>query len=300
MTPDAAVDGGMPDGAAYQPDRGPAVEAPIVSLLDAPSRADVIFDNVDSEPPEDATIDAVDGAPFADVRIGPTDSAPPADVTIGAVDSAPPADVDGRPNDDGGCVGMLCDDFAGDNPDAGLPTGFATVNPGTATWTVVADGLNKLFEGEQTGGGAEYVEAGVATWTDQTIQVKLRFASVIGGSARICGRFTSTDATYCLDISTPGTGSNPGCMYILKRQTGGSATLGSIVFDLPIRAGVWHSFRFSISGSSTVHLNAFLDGASTAIVSATDNSSPYTAGAVALGVYNLVTADFDDLLVTTP
>ena len=308
VIPDGAVV--IPDGAVVIPD-APADVPPVI--IDAPADLPPVITDVAADlppvitdvapspaevTPPDAT-SATDAAPDAPTAI-PDAAAPQIDVAADTAADAPAAEVavpDAGP--DGACPGVLCNNFEGDNPDAGLPSSFTAVDAGSTTWSVVVDGSATFLEGDHTSGGAEYLKTGVATWTDQTITVKVRITATVGGSVRICGRFTSEDAAYCLDIGISGTGSTPGTMYLLKR-TSGSATLGSIVSELPITVGTWHTYRFSLSGSSTVQLKAYLDNASTPTVSASDNSGPYTAGAAALGVYNLVTADFDDLVVTTP
>ena len=226
---------------------------------------------------------------------------------------APPV-VDGAVSDGGGCGGETCHayTFEGDKLDgaAALPTGF-TAAGGTGTWDLVMDGSNIVLEGTHGGGGeTSFAEANLppATSTDETIQVKVRFTNAPNGNfVRICGRFDEGTANaYCLEISTRAgdAGSTNGTITIDKRG-GTLSTAATPVSDLDIMVGEWHTYRFSLASSPgpAVVLQGFLDGASTPTVSAADNGTGtgglYTQGTVALGVRD-VTADFDNLIVTTP
>ena len=201
--------------------------------------------------------------------------------------------------------------FTGDKLDGGtLPTGFQAVAGGSAyVWSLVMDGSNEVLQGVGTA-TPTYVETDIVSWTDQTIEVKVRFMSAQDTNAvRICGRFAPANpfpTGYCLYVSTAGgdAGSTGGSMTIDKRADS-VATLGASVTGLNIMVGTWHTYRLAISGQGPVELNAYLDGASTPTISRTDSNigsttPPYlTVGGAALGVVN-VTADFDDLIVTTP
>jgi len=238
----------------------------------------------------------------------------------GAADS-PEVDapvVDGGVTDGGGCEGDVCHaySFEGDKMDGGpgLPPGF-TAAGGTGTgisWGLVMDGSNVVLEGTHTGAPeTSFAEANLppATSTDESIQVKVRFTNAPAGNfVRICGRFdAATTNAYCLEISTQAgdAGSTNGTMTIDRRLTGALSTLATVVNDLDIMVGEWHTYRFSIASSPgpAVVLQGFFDGALK--VSAADNgngtgsTSLYSNGTVALGVKN-VTADFDNLIITTP
>jgi hypothetical protein len=174
------------------------------------------------------------------------------------------------------------------------------------------DGSNVVLEGTHTGAPeTSFAEANLppATSTDESIQVKVRFTNAPAGNfVRICGRFdAATTNAYCLEISTQAgdAGSTNGTMTIDRRLTGALSTLATVVNDLDIMVGEWHTYRFSIASSPgpAVVLQGFFDGALK--VSAADNgngtgsTSLYSNGTVALGVKN-VTADFDNLIITTP
>ena len=233
----------------------------------------------------------------------------------GAADS-PEVDapvVDGGSNDGPICEGDVCHayTFEGNKLDGGtLPTGFQAVAGGSAdVWSLVMDGSNEVLQGVGTA-TPTYVETDIVSWTDQTIEVKVRFMNTQDNNAvRICGRFAPANpfpTGYCLYVSTAGgdAGSTGGSMTIDKRADS-VATLGASVTGLDIMVGTWHTYRLAISGQGPVDLNAYLDGASTPTISRTDNNigsttPPYlTVGGAALGVVN-ATADFDNLTVTNP
>ena len=277
----------------------------------------VIIDAADAGPDGNVVIvvDAADAAADA----GPDGLVVLLDAQADGVADAPELDasvVDGSVTDGGGCEGDACHayTFTGDKLDGGLPAGF-TAAGGTGTgisWDLVMDGSNVVLEGTHTGAPeTSFAEANLppATSTDESIQVKVRFTNAPAGNfVRICGRFdAATTNAYCLEISTQAgdAGSTNGTMTIDRRLTGALSTLATVVNDLDIMVGEWHTYRFSIASSPgpAVVLQGFFDGALK--VSAADNgngtgsTSLYSNGTVALGVKN-VTADFDNLIITTP
>jgi hypothetical protein len=264
----------------------------------------------------DGSADGVDGLLVTDASDGGADTH-----ADGAADTAGPdgpADVAGAEafnGDVGGCSsGDACHaySFQSDNLDGGLPSGFAAVAGGVANvWKMEEDGTNKILVG--TGVNTPtYVEVADVGGTDQTIDVKVRLSGAPTGAAstdgdhtvRICGRFAATTQQgYCLYVTTVASdaGSTRGAVAIYKR----SDTVNSVgpwVGNLDIMDGTWHTYRLSMSGAGPVELNAYLDNAAVPVISRTDtsNTPPYlTAGGAAIGVRN-ITADIDDVLVTTP
>jgi hypothetical protein len=123
-------------------------------------------------------------------------------------------------------------------------------------------------------------------------------------SIRICGRFAATNADgYCLYIASGNTGTTPGSLSLQVRRNGNATALtgaNATASGLAITVGTWHTYRLVISGAGPVTAAAYLDGATTATVNGTDDSAPYlTTGNFGIGVRN-ATADFDDVLITTP
>jgi hypothetical protein len=227
--------------------------------------------------------------------------------TGGAVSTGGIAASDAAPSDVGstGDAASFSYTFTGDKLDGGLPAGF-TAAGGIGTWDLVIDGSNVVLEGTHTGGGTtSFAEADLPldTSTDETIQVKVRFLSAGANNVvRICGRFndTTTDG-YCLEVSTQAgdAGWTNGTMTIDQRNGGALTTPATPVSNLNIMVGEWHTYGFKIATSPgpSVIFQGLLDGVLK--VSAADAPPAYDAGAVALGVRD-VTADFDDLIVTTP
>jgi hypothetical protein len=259
------------------------------------------------------TVDAADAAGDAgtDGTVVVTVDAADGGVADAPEIDAPPV-VDSGVSDGGGCEGDACHEytFQGDKRDGGLPPGFTSIPAASAdVWSLVMDGSNEVLEGAGTGAPA-YVETDIVSWTDQTIEVKVRFTNAPNNNVvRICGRLTAANTPngYCIYVSTVASdaGSTGGSITIYKRTNGAVDMMGAAVSGLDIMVGSWHTYRFAISGAGPVDLKAYLDGAVTPTVSATDNNSGSTtpayllAGAAGLGVVN-VTADFDDLIVTNP
>ena len=299
------------DGQPVTPTDGPAVDAPAVTPLDAP---------VDGPPVDgqagNPDVRLPDVAPATDVRVpdsaipdtahdtlapdagadAPLDVGPDSPVDAAAPDAALDA------GDGGGCEGDACHEytFEGSGLDGGLPGDFTALGGGT--WDLVMDGSNVVLQGTSAG-VTSFAEANLppATSTDQTIEVNVRFlAAGAGNFVRICGRLNAgTNDAYCLEVSTEAgdAGSTSGTMTIDQHGGGSISTPPTPVTNLDIMVGEWHTYRFSISGAGPVTLQGYFDGALK--VSGSDNPASFTNGTVALGVRGL-TADFDNLIVTTP
>jgi hypothetical protein len=278
----------------------------------------VIVDAADAGP--DGSVAVVVDAADAAGDAGPDGLVVLLDAQADGVADSPEVDapvVDGGSNDGPICEGDVCHayTFEGNNLDGGtLPTGFQAVAGGSAgVWSLVMDGSNEVLQGVGTA-TPTYVETDIVSWTDQTIEVKVRFVNApttlgTGGdnTVRICGRFTASNQEgYCLYVTTVASdaGSAGGSMAIYKRTNGAADSLAS-VGGLDIMVGSWHTYRFSINGAGPVDLNAYLDGATTSTVNVTDNNigsttpAYLTVGGVAVGVRN-ITADVDNLTVTNP
>jgi hypothetical protein len=253
----------------------------------------------DSAPVADTAADAP--APHLDLA---ADSAEDTAAVEVAADAGAAADAG-----DGGCPGALCVSFEGRNPDAGLPSSLTVVTPAAGEWDLTVDQGNTVLEQTAFISTPSFVSAGVNTWTDQTIQVRVKLHSVGGdGSATVCGRFTVTGTAtppnigaYCMEISSGAGAGNVGSITVTKLASGVVPTiLGSPATSLAIALDTWHSYKLTISGgTSGATIKAYLDGATTASVQVLDSSAVQTAGGVALGAAN-AQAEFDDLLVTTP
>ena len=311
-----------PDLPPASPDLSPAE---VAATPDAPSDTTpaVVDGGLDApianpDVPHDSTVvltdAASDGADSADVLavvVDASDGGADGIADAPAADASADAVVDSGTGDGGGCSGGdACHayNFAGDNLDGGMPTGFAAVPAGSPdVWSVVLDGSDKVLRGVGTD-TPTYIEVADVTGTDQTIEVRVRLSGAPGAlsdvnnnTIRICGRFTaSTLEAYCLYVATIASdaGSTGGRMSIHKRRVGDVSELGAAA-NLDIMVGTWHTYRFSISGSSTVQLKAYLDNAATATISTTDSLGTLTSGGTSVGVRN-ITAEIESLLVTNP
>ena len=91
-----------------------------------------------------------------------------------------------------------------------------------------------------------------------------------------------------------------GALRLLQNDdmpAGRSGTCGKI--DANLTAGSWHTLKLAVSGSSTVRLQTFLDGAP--VHDCTSTSGTVPAGAAAAYVHGANTiVEFDDVKVSTP
>ena len=76
-----------------------------------------------------------------------------------------------------------------------------------------------------------------------------------------------------------------------------SGTCGKV--DANLTAGSWHTLKLSVTGSTTVRLQTFLDGAP--IHDCTSTAATPAAGSAGMYVYGSNTiVEFDDVKVSTP
>jgi pectate lyase len=164
---------------------------------------------------------------------------------------------------------LFSDDFTDGNA-----AGWSTSG---GSWSVVSAAY------QQSGTSADAkAQAGTATWTDYSVQARVRpnaFGSNASRAVGIAARAQSTSNFYSLVL----TGSNS---VQLRR---GSTTLASAA--LTVSAGTWYTLLLTASGSS---LTGSVNGA--ALVSASDNT--FGTGRIGL-VSSYSAATFDDIAVFT-
>ena len=271
--PDAPAD--APYGAEAQPDVPMGPEAG----PDIPLALDVMIDALPADTP-----------PAFDLASG--------DVADAEPDTTPPdAESDSAP----ACPGVLCDGF-----EDGDSTGWAIIGDGTALdWAVVLDDTNHvLAQNTDTSATLRLARAGQVSWTDQTVEVRLKVtsygAAANANRALVCARTVSANSAYCLAVSADGGGT----LTLLKRRASGGGsweTVGTPVTGVGMAADTWHTLRLVVSGSSPVTLTAFLDptGTPTPTLTASDTTQVIVAGYAAVGTEGAQAA-FDDVLVTIP
>lgn len=182
-----------------------------------------------------------------------------------------------------------------DNFNDGNASGW--MNEGTCTWTFPMDGGSTCYSG---GGGSCRSRAG-STWTDQTVQVKMKVMS-----------FGNTGSSYRAGIVARG-GSGSDYYSFLVDQAGdlqlrrGTSTVSGSGMCSTIGGSLatmtWYWLRMQVSGSSSVHIvtSYSTDGASfTQAHDCTLTSSVITSGNAGVITGGETVAEFDDFEVRTP
>ncbi len=185
------------------------------------------------------------------------------------------------------CTGFaFCDDFEDGNSTGWTPSG--------GTWTVVTDG-SSVYSG---GLGSFFSTAGAATG-DQTVQARMKVLALNSGSsyrAGIVARFASSSNYYTVVIDGAG---DVRLMKGSSSVSGASGTCAAEPSGLSSVVGSWVTLRLKVSGSSSVHIQSWLNGD---VV----HDCTTTSGTVASGAFGVLTygtgsrAAFDDVQVSTP
>jgi hypothetical protein len=185
------------------------------------------------------------------------------------------------------CPGhAFCDDFEDGNADGWSPIG--------GTWSIVSDG-SSVFRGANGPGNAI---AGSPAWADQTVEARVKvtqFANAKPGSrGGVIARYANATSYYVFLLD------GTGALRLLKDDdTPASHTGACGKIDVNLAAGSWHTFKLAVSGSTSVRLQTFLDGA--AVHDCTTTSGTVPAGAAGAYVYGANTiVEFDDMKVSTP
>ena len=187
----------------------------------------------------------------------------------------------------GTCPGYaFCDDF-GD----GDVIGWAPVG---GTWSIVDDG-GPVYRGANGSGNSI---AGSPAWTDQTVEAHVKVVQFgndkAGFRGGVIARYANATTFYVFLVD--GTGS----LRLLKDSgdpPSHTGTCGKIAANLT--PGTWHTLKLVASGSTTVRLQTFLDGAP--VHDCTTASATIPAGATGAYVYGANTiVEFDDVRVSTP
>jgi len=186
-----------------------------------------------------------------------------------------------------GCPGYaFCDDFQD-----GDATGWTPIG---GTWSVVTDG-GSVYRGAN---GSTNSITGAATWTDQTVEARVKvvqFANMKAGSrGGIIARYANANSFYA--FVQDGTGA---LRLLMNSDVPDSHTGTCGKIDANLAAGSWHTLKLVVSGATTVRMQTFLDGAP--IHDCTSTAGTVAAGSVGAYVYGANTiVEFDDLKVSTP
>jgi hypothetical protein len=182
----------------------------------------------------------------------------------------------------------FCDDFEDQNASGWTKSG--------GTWSVVADGGNWTYEG---GNGSEEAYAGDTSWTDQTVQAKVKVINFGGTSdsyrAGIMARHSGGSSFYVFALGGDG---NLTLRKSTSTPSGSSGTCGALAAD--IDAEDWFTLKMTVSGAaSSVRIRTYVDDVLKHDCMTT--SSTVANGRAGVLTYGSNTvARFDDVSVTTP
>lgn len=155
-------------------------------------------------------------------------------------------------------------------------------------WSLVEDG-STVFKQGSASSDPSWSIGGDVTWTDQVLEVKLKFDDVPDESAAalISARFRSFDAYYYLELR------GDGGIKIRKRVDGSTSDVTRYDPDAPLAGNTWYTAGIGAVGTT---LTAYFNGV--AVATATDSSIP--AGGIGIGTTEEAVVAFDDVSVTAP
>jgi hypothetical protein len=159
---------------------------------------------------------------------------------------------------------------------------------GVGTSMLTADG-SQVFTLAETAGDQYVGAAGMLSWTNQTVEARVKVLSFTGGSssdcAAICARLTDANHFYYFAIQSDGKGK-------IKIQNNGNSSIGSSI-DFGFQMNTWYTMKLSVVGNV---LTAYINGT---MVGATVTDSNLTMGAAGVMVQR-TNAEFDDVVVRSP
>jgi hypothetical protein len=191
----------------------------------------------------------------------------------------------------GGAAGGAAISFSEDFEDA-VEVGKNWIAGDTnGTWMLVTDG-STVYEGT-AGGDETLVAGGLAPWTDQIVEVRVKLVSTSSTSwiADVMPRFAGLNDYYQLSLYSSG-------LQLHKRQAGSRSQLGDKFKPAtPPAVGNFYTIKVEVSdGAGGATITAWLDGVQALTFL---DATPIPAGGIGLGVED-ATVEFDDVKVTWP
>ena len=151
-------------------------------------------------------------------------------------------------------------------------------------WTVTAGALRAGTNAAQSDGFAYITNS----WTNYTVQARVRFDSSNGNGGGIGGRVNPvTGAHYAAWIYPEGSVDGPSLLRILKFQDWASFEYGNVTYQPMAQASLpgvgtnWHTVNLAFQGNQIV---ASYDGVQVAAVTDTE-SNPYATGAISVDTF---------------
>jgi hypothetical protein len=157
--------------------------------------------------------------------------------------------------------------------------------------TLTMDGT-KVLPLAETAGDQKLAAAGMASWTNYSVEVKVKVLSFTGTSSSdgvaICARLTSVDSFYYLLLS----GSSDTKALKIKINNGSNSSLSSSLDSTGFAVNTWVTLRLDVQGPTlTAYLNGTIKGTYTAT-----GTDILPMGGIALMVQR-TSAEFDDVIV---
>jgi Bacterial Ig domain/Immunoglobulin domain len=190
---------------------------------------------------------------------------------------------------------LFADDFSRGSDPGPLTPWIAQ----SGTWTVTAGVLKGGTNAAQTSTFA-YV---TNTWTNYSVQARVRFSAINGDGGGIGGRVNPvTGAHYAAWIFPEGSVDGPAIMRIFKFQDWFSFEYTNVTYqplalvNLPSVGTNWHTLKLTFQGNQ---IGAYYDGVQVAAVTDTE-SNPYATGAISVDMFtdnNIYNMFVDDVMV---
>jgi hypothetical protein len=169
----------------------------------------------------------------------------------------------------------------------------------SGTWTVSGGVLIGGTNAAQTTTFAYITNS----WTNYSVQARVRFSSINGDGGGIGGRVNPvTGAHYAAWIFPEGSADGPAIMRIFKYQDWFSFEYGNVTYqplalvNLPSVGTNWHTLKLTFQGNQ---IGAYYDGVQVAAVTDTE-SNPYATGAISVDMFtdnNIYNMFVDDVTV---
>jgi hypothetical protein len=155
-------------------------------------------------------------------------------------------------------------------------------------WSLVEDG-STVFKQGSASSDPSWSIGGNVNWTDQVLEVKLKFDDVPDESAAalISARFQNFDSYYYLELR------GDGGIKLRKRVDGSTTDVTRYDPDAPLAGNTWYTVGIGAVGTT---LTAYFNGV--AVATAADDSIP--AGGIGIGTTEEAVVAFDDVSVTAP
>ncbi|MEU4155537.1 pectate lyase [Actinoplanes sp. NPDC026670] len=161
----------------------------------------------------------------------------------------------------------------------GFENGTGNWSKSGGTWSVVSDG-SKVYQQAKTDSELARVFAGETSWTDYSVEAKVKGLDLSKGLAGVAARASGSSTMYRLALTSAGKAE-------LQSVKGSTITvLGSAAVSNPT---AWHTLKVDVSGSA---ITGYVDGVKVAAGTGTLTGT----GRIGL-VTSFASAEFDDVSV---